>query len=106
RRGNKRLAIDDAAKRLSARASGNELRSEIDGFTVNTRVEDQRITAHARLEEGSEALRIFVGWDVAVVPEGLAHFPEIALPVAYTFAGTMTTRANERELADRFLEKS
>lgn len=106
RRGNRRLAFDDAAKRLSARASGNELRSEIDGFTVNVRVEDRRITAHARLEEGTETLRIFIGWDVPAVPDGLAHFPEIALPVAYTFAGTMTTRASERELADRFLERA
>jgi hypothetical protein len=103
-------AVGEAAKRLSARASlgtdAPELRVELEGFTVTAKLSARgTATASTRLEEGAETLRIFVGWDVARAPDGLAHFPEIALPVAYTFTGNVLTRANERELAERILER-
>jgi hypothetical protein len=99
--------LEEAAKRLGGRASPPELRALVDGLTINTKIAaGERAVASTKLEEGTERLRIFVGWDVPAIPEGLAHFPEITLPVAYTFAGAMTTRANEREIADRFLERA
>jgi hypothetical protein len=92
------------APQLAARASTTEVRAELDGVTVNVRLGDPA-TATAKLEEGAEKLRIFVGWDVPEIPQGLEHFPKITLPVAYTFAGEMTTAASDRDVADRFLER-
>lgn len=105
--------VAEAAPQLGGRASAGaaldapELRVELDGVTVTMKlgIRDQAI-ATAKLEDGTERLRIFIGWDVKEIPEGLSHFPEIALPVSYTFAGELTTRANERELAERFLERA
>jgi hypothetical protein len=105
--------VAEAAPLIGGRPSAGaaldapELRAEIDGTTVNMKfgIRDQSV-ATAKIEEGSERLRIYIGWDVPAIPEGLSHFPEIALPVSYTFAGEMTTRANERETAERFLERA
>jgi hypothetical protein len=98
--------IGEAAARLSGRASPPELRALVEGTTINVKIAGpNRAVGHAKLEDGSELIRIFIGWDVAAIPQGLEHFPEINLPVAYTFAGTMTTRANDKQVAERFLER-
>lgn len=99
--------LQEAAGRLSGRASPPELRALVEGTTINVKVDPaSRAVASAKLEDGSERLRIFVGWDITAIPEGLSHFPEITMPVAYTFAGTVATRANEPSAAERFVERA
>jgi hypothetical protein len=53
----------------------------------------------------SDHLRLYIGWDVASVPRGLEHIPEIPFP-RVGLEGRLVVRASDAPLATRFVERT
>jgi hypothetical protein len=94
----------EAARRLSGRASGSEIRAEVDGLTVTVRLEESRprgsATSTVALPGGAGA-RLYFGWDRPPPPE-MEHIPNV--DVRTRVAGSVVTKAEDAAFASRVID--
>ncbi|MBI2378847.1 MAG: hypothetical protein HYV07_32935 [Deltaproteobacteria bacterium] len=104
-------AIEQARARLLARVSGGsdtpELRADLDGREVMLQLRaihsPEQTVAIAETRLSSEALRLFVGWDVTRVRDDISYIPEVPYPGPQKLSGQVTARADDPAVAERFL---
>jgi hypothetical protein len=89
-----------------------EMRATVGLHVIDVRLRDTEhpgrgvVLAETRLPQGIEMLRLYVGWDVAMLPRGIEHVPEIPFPDAFGLSGRLTVKASDGGVAHRFSEQA
>ncbi len=104
-------ALELARRRLDARlsiAQTPELRATVEGREVMLQVRDitksdDSVLAISEAKLSSEAVRLFVGWDVTRIRDDIFYIPEVPFPGVLRLEGRVNARADDPRVAERFL---